>query len=71
MKIDPLHCKAIRDALVKVTEEIAVALRRSGYSTNIKARSDFACDFLDRQLQLGGDASTQPVDLGALSLLVP
>jgi len=69
--MDPIKFEVIRNALVKVTEEMAVALRRSAYSTNIKTRADFSCAFFDRQLQTVAQAFDQPVHLGSLAELVP
>ncbi len=70
-RIDPVKFEVIRNALVEATEEMAIALRRSAYSTNIKTRADFSCAFFDRELQLVAQAFTQPVHLGSLSVLVP
>ena len=44
-KIDPIKFEVIRNGLVEATEEMALALRRSAYSTNIKTRLDFSCCF--------------------------
>ena len=70
-QMDPIKFEVIRNALVKVTEEMAVALRRSAYSTNIKTRADFSCAFFDRRLQTVAQAFDQPVHLGSLAELVP
>ena len=43
----------IRNALVAATEEMALALKRSAYSTNIKTRADFSCAFFDARAALG------------------
>lgn len=50
---------------------MAVALKRSAYSTNIKTRTDFSCAFFDRKLRTVAQASGQPVHLGSLSEFVP
>ena len=39
---DPIQFEVIRNALLEATEEMAIALRRSAYSTNIKTRADFS-----------------------------
>ena len=70
-QMDPIKFEVTRNALVEATEEMAVALRRSAYSTNIKTRADFSCAFFDRQLQTIAQAFAQPVHLGSLSELVP
>jgi len=69
--MDSIKFEVIRNGLVKVTEEMAVALRRSAYSTNIKTRADFSCAFFDRRLQTVAQAFDQPVHLGSLAELVP
>ena len=50
---------------------MAIALRRSVYSTNIKTRADFSCAFFDRELRPVAQAFTQPVHLGSLTILTP
>lgn len=70
-QMDPIKFEVIRNALVEATEEMAVALRRSAYSTNIKTRADFSCAFFDCQLRVVAQAFAQPVHLGSLSELVP
>ncbi len=70
-QVDPIKFEVIRNALVEVTEEMAIALRRSAYSTNIKTRADFSCVFFDRQLRPVAQAFAQPVHLGSLSRSVP
>ncbi len=69
--VDPIKFEVIRNALVEATEEMAVALRRSAYSTNIKTRADFSCAFFDTRLRPVAQAFTQPVHLGSLAILVP
>lgn len=70
-QVDPIKFEVIRNALVEATEEMAIALRRSAYSTNIKTRADFSCAFFDRNLQIIAQASGQPVHLGSLAVSVP
>lgn len=69
--MDPIRFQVIRSALVEATEEMAIALKRSAYSTNIKTRSDFSCVFFDRSLRTIAQASGQPVHLGSLAEFVP
>ena len=71
MTLDPVRFEVIRHALLAATEEMALALRRSAYSTNIKTRADFSCAFFDRDLELVAPAFTQPIHLGSLVELVP
>ncbi len=70
-RLDPIQFEVIRNALVASTEEMATALRRSAFSTNIKTRGDFSCAFFDRHLRVSAQAFTQPVHLGSLVELVP
>ena len=70
-EIDPIQFEVIRNALLEATEEMAIALRRSAYSTNIKTRADFSCAFFDRELRPVAQAFTQPVHLGSLTILTP
>ena len=50
IQVDPIKFEVIRNALVEATEEMAAALKRSAYSTNIKTRCDFSCALFDRHL---------------------
>jgi N-methylhydantoinase B len=69
--LDPIRFEVIRNALVAATEQMAVTLRRTAYSTNIKTRADFSCSFFDQDLRAVAQAFTQPVHLGSLVELVP
>lgn len=69
--LDPIRFEVIRSALVESTEEMAISLRRSAYSTNIKTRADFSCAFFNRKLQPIAQAFGQAVHLGSLVVLVP
>ena len=69
--LDPIKFEVIRSALTATTEEIAAALRRSAYSTNVKTRQDFSCAFLDSELRVVAQAFTQPVHLGSFVELIP
>ena len=70
-RVDPITFEVIRNALLEATEEMAIALRRSAYSTNIKTRADFSCAFFDRELRLVVQSFGQPTHLGSLVELVP
>jgi N-methylhydantoinase B len=70
-QIDPIQFEVIRNALVEAAEEMAIAMRRSAYSTNIKTRADFSCAVFDRRLQTIAQAFTQPVHLGSMVESVP
>ena len=70
-RLDPIQFEVIRNALVASTQEMATALRRSAFSTNVKTRGDFSCALFDRHLRVAAQAFTQPVHLGSLVELVP
>jgi N-methylhydantoinase B len=69
--IDPIQFEVIHNALVEAAEEMAIALRRSAYSTNIKTRADFSCAVFDHRLQTIAQAFTQPLHLGSMVEAVP
>lgn len=69
--LDPIQFEVVRSALVQVAEEMAVALRRSAYSTNVKTRQDFSCAYFDRDCRPIAQAFTQPVHLGSFVELIP
>ncbi|MDA1322114.1 MAG: hydantoinase B/oxoprolinase family protein [Proteobacteria bacterium] len=66
MKIDPIKFEVIRNGLLEATEEMAAALRRSAYSTNIKTRCDFSCCFFDKDLRAIAQSFSQPNHLGSM-----
>lgn len=70
-RLDPITFDVIRNALVEATEEMAIALRRSAYSTNIKTRNDYSCAFFNRDLETVAQALGQPNHLSAFETLVP
>ena len=61
----------IRNALVAATDEMALSLKRSAYSTNVKTRSDFSCAFFDAALRPIAQGFAQPVHLGSMVQQVP
>ena len=61
--VDPVTFEVIRNALVAATDEMALALKRSAYSTNIKTRSDFSCAVFD--------ADPSSIDLVVTDLKMP
>ena len=66
MKIDPIKFEVVRNGFLEATEEMAAALRRSAYSTNIKTRCDFSCCFFDRDLRPIAQSFSQPNHLGSM-----
>ena len=67
----PVTFEVIRNALLNVTEEMSVTIRRAAYSTNIKTRSDFSCAFFDSDLRCVAHSFSQPAHLIAMSSIVP
>ena len=68
--VDPIKFEVMRNALVAATEEMAITLRRSAYSTNIKTRADFSCALFDNRLRCVAQSFSQPVHLGSMVALV-
>jgi len=68
---DPITFEVIRNALVAATDEMALALKRSAYSTNIKTRSDFSCAVFDAELRAVAQGFNQPVHLGSMVEQIP
>ena len=69
--MDPVIFEVIRNALVNVTEEMALTVRRAAYSTNIKTRADFSCAFFDNQLRCIAQSYAQPPHLISLATIAP
>ncbi|MBI21219.1 MAG: 5-oxoprolinase [Chloroflexi bacterium] len=70
-EINPIRFEVIKNALIQATEEMAITLRRSAYSTNVKTRQDFSCAFFDNKLRCISQAFTQPIHLGSFVKHVP
>ena len=69
--MDPVTFEVIRNAMVNITEEMAVTIRRAAFSTNIKTRADFSCAFFDTQLRCVAQSFAQPAHLVAMSVIAP
>lgn len=69
--IDPVTFEVMRNALVNVTEEMALTIRRAAYSTNIKTRADFSCAFFDNQLRCVAQSFAQPAHLVSMATIAP
>ena len=61
--IDPVTFEVIRNAVVNMTEEMAVTVRRAAFSTNIKTRADFSCAFFDSKLRVSLNPLRSPLIL--------
>jgi N-methylhydantoinase B len=68
---DPILLEVLRYAFRAVADEMALALQRAAYSTNIKTRQDFSCAVFDDQLRIVAQSFSQPVHLGSLTHFVP
>src|SRR5687767_14991360 len=51
-QFDLIRFEVIKSALLEAAEEMALTLRRSAYSTNIKTRADFSCAIFDHRLHV-------------------
>ena len=69
--MDPVTFEVIRNAVVNMTEEMAVTVRRAAFSTNIKTRADFSCAFFDAKLRCIAQSFAQPAHLVAMSTITP
>lgn len=68
---DPILLEVVRNRLTAIADEMAIALQRAAYSTNIKTRRDFSCAIFDASLRLVAQSFSQPVHLGSLTHFVP
>lgn len=69
--MDPVSFEVLRNALVNVTEEMALTIRRAAYSTNIKTRADFSCAFFDNDLRCIAQSFAQPAHLVSMATIAP
>jgi len=70
-ELDPATFEVIRNALLNITEEMALTVRRAAYSTNIKTRADFSCAIFDDNLQCVAQSLSQPPHLVCMAFIVP
>jgi len=68
MTADKLVVEITKHTLTYISEEMAVALRKSAYSPNIRERADHSCAVLDSFGQTIGQAEHIPVHIGSLPL---
>ena len=69
--LDPIRLEVIRNRLNAAANEMAVALQRAAYSTNIKTRLDFSCAIFDSSVRVIAQSFSQPNHLGSLAHFVP
>ena len=70
-QIDPIRLEVIRNGLTAIADEMALALQRAAYSTNIKTRLDFSCAIFDASARVIAQSFSQPNHLGSLAHFVP
>lgn len=63
---DPIRLELIKNALDAIVDEMAIALMRSAYSTNIKTALDMSCALCDADGRLIAQGLTLPVHLGSI-----
>lgn len=66
MVFDPILLELYRHRFASIAEEMGEALRRTGFSPNIKERLDFSCALFDAKGRLVAQAAHIPVHLGAM-----
>ena len=69
--MDPVTFEVLRNAILNMTEEMAVTIRRAAFSTNIKTRADFSCAFFDAKLRCVAQSFAQPAHLISMSTIAP
>jgi N-methylhydantoinase B len=68
MSEDRIQAEVTKHSLVYISEEMAVLLRKSAFSPNIRERADHSCALLDAQGRTIGQAEQIPVHVGSLPL---
>ena len=71
MPIDPVQFEVMRNAFSAAADEMAAALRKAAYSTNIKTRADFSCALFDSDARILSQSFSQPIHLASMARLVP
>lgn len=69
--MDLVSFEVMHNALLNMTEEMALTIRRAAFSTNIKTRADFSCAFYDDQLRCIAQSFSQPSHLVAMATIAP
>jgi N-methylhydantoinase B len=68
---DPIRFEVLRNALSAISDEMALAVQRAAYSTNVKTRLDFSCAVLDQSARVIAQSFSQPNHLASLVYFVP
>ncbi|MCA9266190.1 MAG: hydantoinase B/oxoprolinase family protein [Planctomycetales bacterium] len=69
--MDPIQFEVLRSSFAAMADEMAAALRKAAFSTNIKTRADFSCALFDRQMRVIAQSFSQPIHLASMARLVP
>ncbi len=64
--VDPIRLELIKNALDAIVDEMAIALMRSAYSTNLKTSMDMSCALCDADGRLIAQGLTIPMHLGSI-----
>lgn len=70
MHVDPIELEIFKNLFHSVAEEMGAALRRSGFSPNIKERRDYSCAVFDGQGRVVAMGDHMPVHLGSMPISV-
>src|ERR1700691_5293037 len=68
--INPIEFEIFKNLLVSISEEMGVALCRTGFSPNIRERRDYSCAIYDAKGETIAQGDHMPVPLGAMPLSV-
>lgn len=66
MTVDPIRLEIFKNLFHSVAEEMGAALRRSGFSPNIKERRDYSCAVFDAAGDVLAMGDHMPVHLGSM-----
>jgi N-methylhydantoinase B len=69
-QFDPITLEIYRALYTSVAEEMGIALRRTGFSPNIKERRDYSCAVFDRHGRVIAQGDHMPVHLGSMPMAV-
>src|SRR5437660_12554749 len=70
MPVDAVELEVFRNLYHSIAEEMGAALRRTGFSPNIKERRDYSCAVFDRDAQVIAMGDHMPVPLGSMPMSV-
>jgi N-methylhydantoinase B len=69
--MDPVRLEVLRAAFTAIADEMAIALQRAAYSTNVKTRQDLSCAVFDADLRVIAQSFSVPTHLGSLTSFAP